>query len=83
MGRLDTDFFFLKMDWVGDAELKAMGDGREGMASVLDDGVWGVKRWWGRSQEEESPRERRGRLRAVNTARVDQRGAATRRGQII
>ena len=23
MGRLDTDFFFLKMDWVGDAELKA------------------------------------------------------------
>ena len=39
MGRLDTDFFFLKMDWVGDAELKAMGDGREGMASVLDDGV--------------------------------------------
>lgn len=37
MGSPDIDFFFLKMDWVGDAGLRAMGDGREGMADVLDD----------------------------------------------
>ena len=31
--------FFLKMDCVGDAELNAMGDGLEGILSVLGDSV--------------------------------------------
>ena len=31
-----TDFFFLKMDCVGDADWNAMGDGLEGMLGVRD-----------------------------------------------
>ena len=30
----ETDFFFLKMDCVGDAELNAMGDGLEGISDA-------------------------------------------------
>ena len=81
MGSPDLDFFFflLKMDWVGDAGLRAMGDGREGMADVLED----------RRDDEEERREQvttrrgpRGRLRTsaggadifnTNRERADER----------
>ena len=52
MGSPDIDFFFLKMDWVGAAGLRAMGDGREGMAGVLDN-RHGSKRMRERKKQEQ------------------------------